>query len=204
MLAIKNTLIDEIDWGKMNNLVPAIVQCHLSGKVLMLGYMNQEALQQTVKTRQVTFYSRAKKRLWRKGETSGNVLQLIDIAMDCDGDSLIVLVAAQGPTCHKGTQSCFERGFKNQYDILLHLERIIESRKTARPAGSYVTNLFDQGLARIAQKVGEEGVETVIAAMKDDLNELKEESADLLFHLLILLAEKNVRLSDILQVLARR
>ncbi len=204
MSDINNTIVNKIDWQKMDNLVPVVVQCHSTGKVLMLGYMNQEALQQTLATKLVTFYSRSKQRLWQKGETSGNVLKLINIAVDCDGDSLLALAEASGPTCHIGSASCFSQGFVNHYEVLANLEKTIDKRKQQKPQSSYIANLFSQGLARIAQKVGEEGVEVVIAAMKNDHEELKNESADLIFHLLVLLAEKELSLQDVLQILDRR
>lgn len=197
-------ILNKIDWQKMNHLVPVVVQCRTSGKVLMLGFMNEEALSQTMITGFVTFYSRSKQRLWQKGETSGNVLKLIDIAVDCDGDSLVALVDAVGPTCHKGTESCFDKTYDNSYGVLTRLENTIKQRKKDKPQNSYVTSLFASGVSRIAQKVGEEGVETVIAAMKNDLEELKNESADLIFHLLVLLREKELSLQDVISVLQVR
>lgn len=199
-----NLILNKIDWQKMNHLVPVVVQCRTSGKVLMLGFMNEEALSQTMITGFVTFYSRSKQRLWQKGETSGNVLKIIDIAVDCDGDSLVALVDAVGSTCHKGTESCFDKTYDHPYETLTRLEDIIKQRKKDKPQNSYVTSLFASGIARIAQKVGEEGVETVIAAMKNDLDELKNESADLIFHLLVLLREKELSLQDVITVLKAR
>lgn len=199
-----NIILNKIDWQKMNHLVPVVVQCRTSGKVLMLGFMNEEALSQTMITGFVTFYSRSKQRLWQKGEISGHVLQLIDIAVDCDGDSLIALVDAVGPTCHQGTESCFEKTYDHPYEALARLENTIKQRKRDKPQNSYVTSLFASGVSRIAQKVGEEGVETVIAAMKNDLDELQNESADLIFHLLVLLREKELSLQDVINVLQAR
>ncbi|MFZ9036046.1 MAG: bifunctional phosphoribosyl-AMP cyclohydrolase/phosphoribosyl-ATP diphosphatase HisIE [Francisellaceae bacterium] len=202
---VKRDLAEKIDWQKMSGLVPVIVQCHQSARVLMLGYMNQEAFIRTCDSEKVTFYSRSKARLWVKGETSGNTLKLIDIGLDCDKDAIIVLVEAKGPTCHKGSDSCFDIVSENT-DILIELERIINRRKDEKPAGSYVANLFETGLPRIAQKVGEEAVEVVIASMKgqSDIDELKNESADLIFHLLVLLSQCKVGWSEILQILEDR
>ena len=199
-----NNIIDKIDWKKMDNLVPAIIQNARSGEVLMLGYMNADALKQTIETKLVTFFSRSKERIWVKGEVSKNTLSLVSIAYDCDGDAILVLAKPNGPTCHLGTKTCFSEDYQMPYKTIADLENTIQRRYEDKPEGSYVTSLFDSGLARIAQKVGEEAVESVIAAMKCDDEELKNEMADLLFHSLVLLREKNLSLSDVLAVLESR
>jgi phosphoribosyl-ATP pyrophosphohydrolase/phosphoribosyl-AMP cyclohydrolase len=192
-----------LNFEKSNGLVPAIVQNALTQKVLMLGYMNKEALEQTLETGLVTFYSRTKSRLWMKGEASGNTLAVKDIFVDCDNDTLLVQVEPAGPTCHTGDVSCFgETGVGISF--LSNLESIIKERKELGAEGSYTSSLFEQGLPRIAQKVGEEGTEVVIAALAESDTVLKEESADLLFHLLVLLREKNISLMDVIAVLSKR
>ena len=201
---IDSTIGTQIDWEKVEGLVPVVVQNHQNGKVLMLGYMNQEALKQTLETKLVTFYSRTKKRLWVKGEVSQNTLGLVGLSLDCDQDTLLALVEPAGPTCHLGTETCFGQDFQSNLAMIEHLEAVIKQRQEQKPEGSYVTSLFDSGLARIAQKVGEEAVESVIAAMKMDDEELKNEMADLLFHMLILLREKQMSVKDILGVLEKR
>ncbi|MFD2098646.1 bifunctional phosphoribosyl-AMP cyclohydrolase/phosphoribosyl-ATP diphosphatase HisIE [Flagellimonas iocasae] len=196
----------EIDFNKNpDGLVPAIIQDANTKNVLMLGYMNQEALEVTQKTQKVTFYSRTKERLWTKGEESGNFLNLVDIKVDCDNDTLLVTVNPVGPTCHKGTDTCWAEENVQVYGFLSDLEDIITSRKNdPENPGSYVASLFRKGINKIAQKVGEEAVETVIEA-KDDNEELfLNESADLLFHYLILLQAKGYKLNDIAQVLQKR
>ena len=199
-----NNFINMINWEKVNNLVPAIIQDNTSGQVLMLGYMNQEALDQTLDTKVVTFYSRSKKRLWVKGETSNNFLLLEEISYDCDQDALLVLVDPKGPACHKGTTTCFEKNYESSWHIVQYLEKKIAQRKEEMPKGSYVTSLFESGIKRITQKVGEEAVESVIASIANDDEELKNELADMLFHTLVMLKAKDMNISDVLGVLDQR
>lgn len=197
---------DSLDFEKGGGLIPAIVQDANNFQVLMLGYMDREALQMTLDKERVTFYSRSKERLWTKGETSGNYLDLIDIQKDCDNDTLLILAEPNGPTCHTGNQSCFhQKEFKpeNELTFLNELEELIISRKKERPEGSYTTSLFDDGIDKIAQKVGEEAVETIIEA-KNENHQLVDESSDLIYHLLVLLAEKEVAFDDIIQNLKKR
>lgn len=191
-----------IDWSK--GLVPAVVQDVDSGLVLMLGYMNAEALEATCRLGQVTFFSRSKQRLWTKGESSGHVLKLVSIAVDCDGDTLLVLARPRGPTCHKGTATCFGSFPGPEVAFIGELSRLIEHRQGERPLGSYTTKLFEAGTRRIAQKVGEEGVETALAAVSQDDEALLGESADLLFHLLVLLRDRDLGLSDVARTLRER
>ncbi|WP_190808647.1 bifunctional phosphoribosyl-AMP cyclohydrolase/phosphoribosyl-ATP diphosphatase HisIE [Flagellimonas sp. S3867] len=196
----------EIDFNKnQDGLVPVIVQDVKTKNVLMLGYMNQEALDATEQTKKVTFYSRSKQRLWTKGEESGNFLELVDIKNDCDNDTLLVFVNPVGPTCHKGTDTCWGESNSQEYGFLSQLEEIITARKNdVENPDSYVASLFRKGINKIAQKVGEEAVETVIEA-KDSNDELfLNESADLLFHYLILLQSKGYQLNDIVKVLQER
>ncbi len=196
----------KIDFNKNNDgLVPAIIQDVKTKNVLMLGYMDQEALDVTQKTKRVTFFSRSKRRLWTKGEESGNFLNLVSIKNDCDNDTLLVMVNPEGPTCHKGTDTCWAGDNTQNFGFLMELEEIITSRKENQDdEKSYVASLFKKGINKIAQKVGEEAVETVIEA-KDDNDELfLNESADLLFHYLILLQAKGYTLKDIVKVLESR
>ena len=187
-----------------NGLLPAIIQDSITKTVLMLGYMNKEAFQKTKETKQVTFYSRSKKRIWVKGEESGNFLKLVNIKVDCDQDAILITANPQGPTCHKGTDSCWGEKNQSHYGFLTELEEIITERKKTNDDNSYVASLFREGINKIAQKVGEEAVETIIEA-KDENSELfLNESADLLFHLLILLKEKGFRLNDVEAVLKDR
>ncbi|MBI35655.1 MAG: bifunctional phosphoribosyl-AMP cyclohydrolase/phosphoribosyl-ATP diphosphatase [Flavobacteriales bacterium] len=196
-----------IDFSKADGLVPAIIQDASTKKVLMLGYMNEEAYEATNKTGKVTFYSRSKKRLWTKGEESGNFLNLVSIKNDCDQDALLILVNPVGPVCHTGTGNCWgEENISkdNPIDFVSKLESIIESRKSADAENSYVKSLFDSGINKVAQKVGEEAVEVVIEA-KDDNEELfLNESADLFFHYLVLLQAKGFKLEDVIKVLKQR
>lgn len=195
----------EIDYSKHNGLVPAIIQDASTKKVLMLGYMNEEALQKTMDTKLVTFFSRSKQRLWTKGEESGNVLKLIDIKLDCDNDALLIQVKPEGPTCHTGTDTCWNEDNSQEYGFISHLEDVIQSRKdNASQDTSYVASLFAKGINKIAQKVGEEAVETVIEAKDSNDDLFLNESADLLFHYLILLQAKGYRLNDIVEVLKSR
>ena len=197
----KITSTDQVDFSK-HELVPAIVQDPSSRKVLMQGYMNSEALQKTLDSKKVTFFSRSKGRLWTKGEESGNFLNLKEIKVDCDQDSLLVYADPQGPTCHKGTDTCW--GEENELNVLEYLGQTIRARRLAQNEQSYVNSLFQKGINKIAQKVGEEAVEVVIEA-KDSNDELfLNESADLLFHYLILLEAKGFQLKDVLKVLEGR
>lgn len=199
-------LSERIDWDKVEGLVPAIVQDFQSSQVLMMGYMNQEALQKTAQTGQVTFFSRTKQRLWTKGETSGNVLQLKNMALDCDNDTLLVKVDPIGPTCHTGTTTCWDEDTQEESQMVwLHqLEQLLAARKSADPDSSYTASLYARGTKRISQKVGEEGVEVALAATSGDKAELVCESADLLYHLLVLLQDQGLSLSDVINKLKER
>lgn len=188
-----------------NGLVPAIIQDAKTKNVLMLGYMNEEAYLKTNETKKVTFYSRSKQRLWTKGEESGNFLNLVAIKNDCDNDSLLISVIPQGPTCHKGTDNCWGENNEQSFGFLSELEQTIEDRKRNQENDdSYVASLFRKGINKIAQKVGEEAVEVVIEAKDDDEGLFLNESADLLFHYLILLKAKGYGLNDIEEVLLKR
>lgn len=186
-----------------DGLVPAIIQDIQTQKVLMLGFMNQEALQQTESTGKVTFYSRSKQRLWTKGEESGNFLELRSIAVDCDHDTLLIKAHPLGPTCHTGADTCWSERNHSE-DFLFYLEDIIDLRKQASPTESYVANLFSKGLNKIAQKVGEEAVEMVIEAKDRNDQLFLNESADLLFHYLLLLNAKGFSLQDVIEILKDR
>ena len=195
-----------VDFNKNpDGLVPAIIQDATTNKVLMLGYMNDEALQKTITTKLVTFFSRTKQRLWTKGEESGNVLNLVDIKLDCDSDSLLIKVNPKGPTCHKGSDTCWNEANTETYGFISNLEGTIESRiKTADSESSYVASLFAKGINKIAQKVGEEAVEVVIEAKDNNDDLFLDESADLLFHYLMLLQAKGFKLNDVVSVLKNR
>ncbi|EZJ72288.1 phosphoribosyl-ATP diphosphatase [Escherichia coli 3-105-05_S1_C1] len=192
-----------MDWQKNAGLMPAIIQHAVSGEVLMLGYMNEEALAKTQETGKVTFFSRTKQRLWTKGETSGHFLNVISIAPDCDNDTLLILVNSIGPTCHKGTSSCFGDN-SHQWLFLYQLEQLLAERKSADPASSYTAKLYANGTKRIAQKVGEEGVETALAATVHDKFELKNEASDLMYHLLVLLQDQELNLTAVIENLRER
>ena len=195
-----------VDFNKNpNGLVPAVIQDSSTNKVLMLGYMNAEALKKTVETKLVTFFSRTKQRLWTKGEESGNVLNLINIKLDCDSDSLLIKVDPKGPTCHKGTDTCWNEENEQSYGFISKLETTIASRiENADSEKSYVASLFAKGINKVAQKVGEEAVEVVIEAKDNNDDLFLDESADLLFHYLMLLQAKGYRLSDVVDVLKNR
>jgi phosphoribosyl-ATP pyrophosphohydrolase/phosphoribosyl-AMP cyclohydrolase len=193
-----------LDWSKGDGLLPAIVQHRRSGAVLMLGYMDRAALDATLKSGKVTFFSRSRRRLWTKGETSGNLLLLDSVHADCDGDTLLVLAEPQGPTCHRGTASCFGDAARPPLAFLADLDALIAQRERERPGGSYTTRLFESGTRRIAQKVGEEGVETALAAVAQDDGPLSGEAADLIFHLLVLLRARGLALDDVVEVLRTR
>ncbi len=203
-MIITNENSNKLAWDKMDNLLPAIVQDALSGKVLMQGYIDQDALAKTLETGKVTFFSRSKQRLWTKGETSGNTLDLVSVACDCDQDSLLVLANPNGPTCHTGVESCWFDGNTPAFTFLADLERVLAARKDADPKSSYTASLYNKGIKRIAQKVGEEGVETALAATVHDKEELKNEAADLLYHLTVLLQASDMSLNDALNVLRER
>ncbi len=195
----------ELNFSKSpDGLLPAIIQDASTQTVLMLGYMNAEALKKTQETGKVTFYSRSKQRLWTKGEESGHFLQLVEMKEDCDQDTLLIQALPQGPTCHKGTDSCWGADNQSQFGFFSELEKTIAQRKTADDDDSYVASLFRKGINKIAQKVGEEAVETVIEAKDDNAELFLNESADLLFHYLILLQAKGYQLRDIEQVLKAR
>lgn len=194
------------DWSTytFEGLLPAIIQDRYTRKVLMLGYMNTEALQQTIKTGKVTFFSRSKNRLWTKGETSGNFLQFSSISLDCDSDTFLIQALPQGPTCHTGADTCWNEQNDSNTLFLEYLESIIAQRKLYPDKNSYTSTLFLKGINKIAQKVGEEAVEVVIEAKDDNDNLFLNESADLLFHFLILLQAKNKKLSDVILILEDR
>lgn len=192
---------DSLAWDKQDGLLPAVVQDADTRRVLMVGYMNREALQVTLDTGKVTFFSRSKQRLWTKGESSGHVLAMLAIEADCDRDTLLVQARPHGPTCHLGTTSCFPSA---PGDVLGALQALIRTRDAERPPGSYTTKLFDAGIKRIAQKVGEEGLETALAAVAEEDGALLGEAADLLYHLVVLLQARGLSLADALKVLEQR
>ncbi len=194
-----------IDFQKSGGLVPAIVQDALTRKVLMLGYMNEEAYNLTLQTHKVTFWSRSRGTLWTKGETSGNYLHLVEIKVDCDGDTLLVYARPDGPTCHKGTDTCWgETNERNPLLFLTELSDFIERRHNEMPEGSYTTSLFRDGLNRMAQKVGEEALELVIEAVNGTDERLVYEGSDLLYHLIVLLTSKGLRIEQMAAELAER
>lgn len=196
--------IGALDWAKGDGLLPAVVQHWQSGEVLMLGYMSPESLVATQASGKVTFFSRSKKRLWTKGETSGHTLLLKSVHVDCDADALLVRVEPVGPTCHRGTPTCFAGAPGLPLGFLSDLDALVARRHQQRPDGSYTTRLFEAGIRKIAQKVGEEGVETALAGVVQDDAELLGESADLLFHLLVLLRARGLGLDDVVRLLASR
>ncbi|MDL5049469.1 bifunctional phosphoribosyl-AMP cyclohydrolase/phosphoribosyl-ATP diphosphatase HisIE [Oscillatoria amoena NRMC-F 0135] len=190
------------DFSKNNGLIPCIIQDNISQKVLMLGYMNQEALTKTQSEKRVTFFSRSKNRLWTKGETSGNFLEVVEIIHDCDADTLLIKAKPSGPVCHTGTDTCFNE--RNDLFRLKDLETIIQSRKANPIEGSYTTSLLKAGINKVAQKVGEEAVELVIEAKDQDKSKFVNEAADLLYHFLVLLTAKDVTLQEVEQILKER
>ncbi|MCT8262352.1 bifunctional phosphoribosyl-AMP cyclohydrolase/phosphoribosyl-ATP diphosphatase HisIE [Proteus terrae] len=200
---MNNETLAQLDWEKVDNLMPVVIQNAISGDVLMLGYMNKEALNVTLESGNITFYSRTKQRLWTKGETSGNFLKLVNIYPDCDNDTLLILANPIGPTCHNGTESCFAPA-QSQWGFLYELENLLRDRKNASPDSSYTARLYASGTKRIAQKVGEEGVETALAATVNDREELKNEASDLLYHLMVLLQDQSLSLSDVIGCLQER
>ena len=195
----------DIDFEKQGGLVPAIIQDADTRQVLMLGYMNREAYDQTVATGRVTFFSRSRQTLWVKGETSGNFLELVSIKVDCDNDTLLVRVHPTGPVCHTGTDTCWgETNAADSLHFLSELQNVVEQRKRDMPEGSYTTSLFNDGLNRIAQKVGEEALEAVIEATNGTNERLVYEASDMFYHLLVLLTEKGLRIEDVTDELASR
>ena len=199
--------INALQWQKMDGLIPAIVQDAFDGRVLMQAYMSREALACSLDSGKVTFWSRSREKLWTKGETSGNTLQLVAAHADCDNDCLLVLAIPSGPACHRNTDTCFDSDTHKvmpELAFLASLERLVARREAERPEGSYTTKLFEAGVKRIAQKVGEEGVETALAAVAGDHEELVNESADLLYHLIVLLRASDLDLSDVITVLGSR
>ncbi len=197
--------LPKIDWKKTNGLVPAIVQDAATAQVLMLGYMDAAALKQTLRTKKVTFFSRTKQRLWTKGESSGHFLRAVSIEADCDNDTLLVQAHPDGPTCHRSTVSCFGDGaLAGGAGFLAHLDQVVADRIKSGDTSSYTVRLVKEGVARCAQKVGEEGVETALAAMQQDTKEFAGEAADLLYHLIVLLRAKKLSLADAVAVLEKR
>lgn len=205
---IKDTesFLERIDWNKVNGLVPAIIQNYQSSQVLMMGYMNPEALQKTLQTGCVTFFSRTKQQLWVKGETSGNILQLKNIALDCDNDTLLIHAIPKGPTCHTGATTCWSANTPHESQMvwLYQLEQLLGTRKQCSAETSYTASLYAKGTKRISQKVGEEGVEVALAATSGDKAELISESADLIYHLLVLLQDQELSLNDVIDKLKER
>lgn len=195
--------IEEVNFSKGDGLIPAVIQDAKTSKVLMLGYMNREALTKTLEEDRITFYSRSKNRLWTKGETSGHFLDLVEATVDCDQDALLLKVKPNGPVCHLQTDTCFEETNEHA-GFLYELERIINARKTADPQSSYTAKLFHKGMNKIAQKVGEEAVELVIEAKDDNKDLFLNEAADLMYHYLVLLAAKGYRLEEVVQLLEAR
>ena len=193
-----------IDFNKQEGLVPVIVQDSQTQKVLMLGYMNEEAYQKTLEIQKVTFFSRSKNRLWTKGEESGNFLNVVDIKVDCDKDTLLIQARPEGPVCHTGTDTCWGDVNQNELSFIKRLEGIIEDRKNNPTDSSYTASLFKKGINKVAQKVGEEAVEVVIEAKDNDDNLFLNESADLLYHYLILLQAKGFKLQDVVKILEGR
>lgn len=194
----------ELDFEKMNGLIPAIIQDNYTQKVLMLGFMNKEAYEKTMETGKVTFFSRTKNRLWTKGEESGNFLHVVSVKADCDNDTLLIMVHPEGPVCHKGTDTCW--GDKNEQDIMFlkELQDFIDRRRQEMPEKSYTTSLFNSGVNKMAQKVGEEAVEAILEACNGTDERLIYEGADLLYHLIVLLTYKGYRIEDLARELKER
>jgi phosphoribosyl-ATP pyrophosphohydrolase/phosphoribosyl-AMP cyclohydrolase len=193
-----------LNFEKLNGLVPAIVQDNSTHKVLMLGFMNAEAYEKTCKEKQVTFYSRTKNRLWTKGEESGNFLDVVSVAVDCDNDTVLIKANPRGPVCHTGADTCFNESNADPIAFLKFLQDLIDTRKQTMPEGSYTTKLFQKGINKIAQKVGEEAVELVIESKDQNDDLFLNEAADLIYHLLVLLTAKNYRIEDVISVLKSR
>jgi len=196
--------INELAWQKMDNLIPAIIQHAATGAVLMQGFMNKESLVATLDTGKATFFSRSKQGLWIKGETSGNFLNVHEVITDCDQDSLLIACTPIGPTCHLGTESCFPEQKLTQQNFLSQLEQVIAGKKGDDPKESYTAHLFSRGTTKMAQKVGEEGVEVALAAVAETKEDLLGECADLFYHTLVLLADQKIELSEVMAVLQER
>ncbi|QJC28534.1 bifunctional phosphoribosyl-AMP cyclohydrolase/phosphoribosyl-ATP diphosphatase HisIE [Enterobacteriaceae endosymbiont of Plateumaris consimilis] len=196
--------INQLNWTKTNGLIPAIIQHKISGQILMHGFFNKESLKKTLKLKKVTFFSRTKNSLWTKGETTGNFLNVKNIISDCDKDSLLILVKPIGKTCHLNTNSCFKNTKIPRFTFLYFLENLLEKHKKKDFNNSYTYNLYKKGTKRISQKVGEEAIETILAANYDNSQEIINETSDLIYHLLVLLRNKNINFSDILKNLQNR
>jgi phosphoribosyl-AMP cyclohydrolase / phosphoribosyl-ATP pyrophosphohydrolase len=197
--------MDKLNFDKLGGLVPAVIQDVRTNQVLMVGFMNPEAIEKTLAERRVTFWSRTKKRLWQKGESSGNYLEYVSLQTDCDNDSLLIKAIPHGPVCHTNQFTCFgEDETIDVGNVLCRLEEIIRSRKQLMPEGSYTSKLFKEGTPRIAQKIGEEGVEVALASVLGDNKRLTEESADLLYHLLVLLRQRDLTLAEVIRELQNR
>lgn len=201
---MKKIRLPKLDWSKSGGLVPAIVQDAATLQVLMLGYMNRPALTKTLRTGRVTFFSRTKNRLWTKGETSGYFLHLVGLTVDCDNDTLLITARPDGPTCHRGTTSCFGEGGAEGVGFLAQLDLVVAARLKGKDKGSYTARLAKEGVARVAQKVGEEGVETALAALSGSDADFAGEAADLLYHLIVLLRVKKLTLATAVAVLEKR
>jgi|TARA_B110000208_G_scaffold159647_1_gene194387 phosphoribosyl-ATP pyrophosphohydrolase/phosphoribosyl-AMP cyclohydrolase len=203
-MLVTNENISQLAWLKMDNLIPAIIQHQDTGAILMQGYMNQASLAATIDSGKATFFSRSKQTLWVKGETSGNFLNVSQILTDCDQDSLLMACRPIGPSCHLGTESCFPEQKLSQQNFLSHLEQVIASKRHESPETSYTASLFAEGTTKMAQKVGEEGVEVALAAVAETKEDLLGECADLFYHTLVLLQDKDVELSEVMAVLQKR
>ncbi|NQU88063.1 MAG: bifunctional phosphoribosyl-AMP cyclohydrolase/phosphoribosyl-ATP diphosphatase HisIE [Mariniphaga sp.] len=197
-------ILQNIDFSKLNGLIPAIIQDAQTNKVLMLGFMNEEAYKKTVDSGKVTFFSRTKNRLWTKGEESGNFLNVVNILSDCDNDTFLIKANPVGPTCHTGSDTCWNEVNKNDIGFLSYLQDFISKRKEEMPEGSYTTSLFEKGTRKITQKVGEESIETIIGAMANDDENMIYEAGDLLYHLIVMLTHKGYRIEDVVSELKKR
>ena len=196
---------NELDFTKLQGIIPAVIQDSTTREILMVGFMNQDALEITLRERKVTFWSRTKQRLWQKGETSGNILEVVSVTRDCDRDAVLIEAKPSGPVCHLGTASCFgDSAHKDGLGILRNLARVIRRRRQEMPEGSYTATLFRRGTGQIAKKVGEEAVEVALSALEADSTNFRKEAADLLFHLLVLLEQKEVSLDEIAGELKER
>ncbi|QJC28083.1 bifunctional phosphoribosyl-AMP cyclohydrolase/phosphoribosyl-ATP diphosphatase HisIE [Enterobacteriaceae endosymbiont of Plateumaris braccata] len=196
--------LNQLNWTKTNGLIPVIIQHKVSGQILMHGFVNKESLQKTLKIKKVTFFSRVKNRLWTKGEKTGNFLYVKNIIADCDKDSLLILVDPIGKTCHLNTNSCFKNTKIPRFTFLYFLENLLEEHKKKKFNNSYTYSLYKKGIKRISQKVGEEAIETILAANYDNPKEIIDETSDLIYHLLVLLKNRNINFSDILKNLQNR
>jgi len=197
--------ISQIDFNKMDGLVPAVIQDNSTQKVLMVGFMNADALKKTVESGKVTFFSRSKNRLWTKGEESGHFLTVVSVLVDCDDDTLLIKADPAGPVCHTGADTCFfETNQENDLQFLSYLQDFIDKRRKEMPGGSYTTSLFQKGTPKISQKLGEEAVETIIGAMANDNENFIYEAGDLLYHLIVLLSYKGFRVEDVIRELKKR